>query len=75
MKTNSRTSTSVIFSALHPLSQECPKGESCAVVAGGYYDQCVDCTPSEFSYDCKFWSDEIRDAAEKICNETCAVAV
>jgi hypothetical protein len=43
----------------------------CVVQTDGYFDQCVDCTPDSFEEECKYWSTEIRSAAEIKCGLTC----
>lgn len=50
----------------------CPKPQSCVIQADGNYAECIDCT-DEKSFDaaCKFWSDQIRAAAEKQCGFKC----
>jgi hypothetical protein len=50
---------------------DCASGMTCVVQTGGDFDQCIDCTPAEFESQCKYWSAEIRSAAEAACGETC----
>mgnify|MGYP001380564994 CR=1 FL=1 len=50
---------------------DCADGLICVVQSDGYFDQCVDCTKDSFEEECKFWSDDIRSAAEEACDLTC----
>ena len=50
---------------------DCATGLTCAVQADGTFDQCVDCTTDAFEDQCKYWSNEIRSAAEAACGLTC----
>ena len=34
---------------------DCAGDEKCVVQANGLFDQCVDCDPASFAYNCKFW--------------------
>ena len=58
--------------ACHAPDLPCPKPQSCVTQADGYYSQCIDCTSEQwFDNNCKYWSDQIRNAAEKACNLEC----
>jgi len=46
---------------------DCSGDLKCAVQDDGYYAQCVDCTPDQFSVDCPYWSDALLEAAEETC--------
>ena len=50
---------------------DCADGLICVVQSDGYFDQCIDCTKDSFEEECKFWSDDIRSAAEEACGLTC----
>lgn len=58
--------------ACHAPDLPCPKPQSCVTQADGYFSQCIDCTSEQwFDNNCKYWSDQIRNAAEKACNLEC----
>jgi hypothetical protein len=50
---------------------DCSNGTVCVVQPDGYFDQCVDCAEESFEKECKYWSDEIRSAAELKCGLEC----
>lgn len=50
---------------------DCANGTVCVVQADGYYDQCIDCDADSFEQECRYWSDEIRSAAEEKCGLVC----
>ena len=56
----------------HHNDTECLDHKVCVVQKDGYYAQCIDCAPANFTKDCHSWSDKIRAAAEARCSETCA---
>lgn len=50
---------------------DCVKPTQCAVQADGYYGQCIDCNASVFNTSCVWWSEQIREAAQTLCKESC----
>jgi hypothetical protein len=52
---------------------ECPAGQTCVVQEGGYFDECIDCTPTAFSNTCPYLSADMLSAAEAACGLTCVL--
>ena len=50
----------------------CATGTTCVTQADGHYSQCVDCGDTQqFQYDCPYWSEPFKEAAEAACDLTC----
>jgi hypothetical protein len=57
----------------HHVDTECPKGDTCVVQDGGYFDQCINCSPDAYQSECIYLSDEMRAAADEACGLTCVM--